>query len=280
MTQTFPLRRDRVAQHVDVAPGGEIVLRGKLVCSTDASVIDAATTTWPAGAPGGGSVDSGGLIDFAQGGFHVTSRDPATHEVHAIATGDPAPACALAGVEAPCLPLRLVPLARARLQTAQELTSCLNGGITVEVPDAVIPPVAPAAAPYVQGAAVLLGLGVLASVGWAVHRRRARSPIGQLIGLANRTRAKLKAADPVVAAPLLPAVEAALGALKRRRVDAASTEGKRVAEVLRRVETRLDASAVEARADREQQAADELVREIESALEAVDEVGGPRRGRA
>ncbi|WP_437288112.1 hypothetical protein [Sorangium sp. So ce406] len=280
MTQTFPLRRDRVAQHVDVAPGGEIVLRGKLVCSTDGSVIDAATTTWPAGAPGGASVDSGGLVDFAQGGFHVMSRDPATHEVRAIATGDPAPACALAGVEAPCLPLRLVPLARARLQTAQELTSCLNGGITVEVPDAVLPPVAPAAVPYVQGAAVLLGVLGLASIGWVVQRRRARSPLGQLLGLATRTRAKLRAADPVVAAPLLPAVEAALGALKQRRVDAASTEGKRVAELLRRVEVRLDASVEEARADREQQAADELVREIESALEAVEEVGGARRGRA
>ncbi|WP_437530509.1 hypothetical protein WME79_49875 [Sorangium sp. So ce726] len=280
MTQTFTLRRDVAAQHVDVAPGGEIVLRGKLVCSTDASVIDAATTTWPAGAPGGASVDSGGLVDFEQGGFHMTSRDPATHEVHAIATGDPAPACALAGVEAPCLPLRLLPLARSRLQTAQELGSCLHGGITVEVPEALVPPVPPSVAPYVQGAAVLLGLGVLASVGWAVQRRRARSPFGQLIGLANRTRAKLKGADPVVAAPLAPAVDAALGALKRRRVDAASTEGKRVAEVLRRVEARLDASAVEARADEEAQAADELVREIESALEAVDEVAGARRGGA
>lgn len=280
MTQTFPLRRDRVAQHVDVPPGGEIVLRGKLVCSTDGSIIDAATTTWPAGAPGGGSVDSGGLVDFAQGGFHVTSRDPATHEVRAIATGDPAPACALAGVEAPCLPLRLLPLARARLQTTQELASCLNGGITVEVPDAVLPPVAPAAVPYVQGAAVLLGALAIVSIGWVVQRRRARSPHGRLLELAKRTRAKLRAADPVVAAPLLPAVEAALGALKQRRVDAASAEGKRVAEVLRRVELRLDASVEEARADREQQAADELVREIEGALEAVDEVGGARRGRA
>lgn len=280
MTQTFTLRRDVAAQHVDVAPGGEIVLRGKLVCSTDASVIDAATTTWPAGAPGGASVDSGGLVDLEQGGFHMTSRDPATHEVHAIATGDPAPACALAGVEAPCLPLRLLPLARSRLQTAQELGSCLRGGITVEVPDAVLPPVAPAAVPYVQGAAVLLGVSVLASIGWVVQRRRARSPRGRLLDLAKRTRAKLRAADVVVAAPLVPAVEAALGALKRRRVDAATTEGKRVAEVLRRVELRLDASAVEARADREQQAADELVREIESALEAVDEVDGARRGRA
>ncbi|WP_437975970.1 hypothetical protein WMF11_51085 [Sorangium sp. So ce295] len=280
MTQTFTLRRDVAAQHVDVAPGGEIVLRGKLVCSTDASVIDAATTTWPAGAPGGASVDSGGLVDLEQGGFHMTSRDPATHEVHAIATGDPAPACALAGVEAPCLPLRLLPLARSRLQTAQELGSCLHGGITVEVPDAVLPPVAPAAVPYVQGAAVLLGASVLVAIGWVVQRRRARSPFGRLLDLAKRTRAKLRAADPVVAAPLVPAVEAALGALKRRRVDATSTEGKRVAEVLRRVELRLDASAVEARADREQQAADELVREIESALEAVDEVDGARRGRA
>ncbi len=38
-------------------------------------------------------------------------------------------------------------------------------GITVEVPDAVLPPVAPAAVPYVQGAAVLLGASVLASIG-------------------------------------------------------------------------------------------------------------------
>jgi hypothetical protein len=183
-------------------------------------------------------------------------------------------------VEAPCLPLRLLPLARSRLQTAQELGSCLHGGITVEVPDAVLPPVAPAAVPYVQGAAVLLGASVVVAIGWVVQRRRARSPFGRLLDLAKRTRAKLRAADPVVAAPLVPAVEAALGALKRRRVDATSTEGKRVAEVLRRVELRLDASAVEARADREQQAADELVREIESALEAVDEVDGARRGRA
>ncbi|AUX49156.1 hypothetical protein SOCE26_107010 [Sorangium cellulosum] len=280
MTQTFTLRRDQVAQHVDVPPGGEIILRGKLVCSTDASVVDAVTTTWPAGAPGGASVDSRGLIDLEQGGFHMTSRDPAAHEVHAIATGGPAPACELAGVAAPCLPLRLVPLARVRLQTVQELNSCLHGGITVEVPDSVVPPVPPSAAPYVQGAAVLVGLGVLASIGWAVQRRRARSPLGQLVGLANRTRAKLKTADPVVAAPLLPAVEAALGVLKQRRVDAASAEGKRVAEVLRRVEMRLDASVLEARADREQQAADELVREIESALEAVDEVAVARRERA
>ncbi|AUX27857.1 hypothetical protein SOCEGT47_084550 [Sorangium cellulosum] len=277
MTRSFPLRRDQAAQHVDVPPGGEIVLRGKLVCSTDGSIVDAATTTWPAGAPGGASVDSGGLVDFAQGGFHVTRRDPEAHEVHAVATGGPAPACALAGVEAPCLPLRLLPLARMRLQTARELSGCLKGGITVEVPGAVVPPVPPGAAPYVQGAAVLLGVGALAAIGWAAQRRRARSPSGQLIALARRTRAKLRRADPVVAAPLAPAVEAALGALKQRGVDAASAEGRRIAEVLRRVEVRLDASVVEARADREQRIADELVREVESALEAVDEVAAARR---
>lgn len=281
MGQTVKLSLDQLVQHVDVPPGGEIVLRGTYFCDRDASVIDAVTTTWPAETPGGASIDPGGFVDLEGGGFHMTRRDPLTHEVHAIATGDASPACATAGVQSPCLPLRLVQLAQRRMITLPELKASLKAGeLAVEVPDTVLPPVSPGAAPYLQGAAVLLGLGALASLGLAAQRRRARSPAGQLLALAGRVRAKLKTADPIVAAPVAPALETALSALKQRRIDATSAEGQRVAEVLRRVELRLDASVARARADEEQQAADELVQEIESALEAADEVSLAQRGKA
>jgi hypothetical protein len=99
-----------------------------------------------------------------------------------------------------------------------------------------------------------------------------------MLTLAARVREKLKRADAVVAAPLAPAIDAALRALRERRVDASSKEGKRVMAVLVRVDARLDDSVAQARAEEEQQAADELVQEVESALEAIDEANalGPR----
>ena len=272
----FSLRLDQVAQHVDVQPGGEIILRGALTSRRDGSIITADTTTWPAGAPGGGSVDAGGLLDLEGGGLHMTSRASPT-EVHAIATGKAAPACAAAGVEAPCLVLRTLPLARSRLITTQEWITSLDGALVVEIPDPVLPPVAPSVAPYLQGAAALVGVGLMAWIGWTARRRRAQSPAGQLLALADRVSAKLRTTDAVLAAPLAPTLEAARKALKDRRVDASSVEGKRVAEVLRRVELRIDAVTAQARAEEEQEAADELVREIESALEAADEVSATAR---
>ena len=98
----LPLRPDAPTLTLDVSPGGEIILRGSYTSTHDGSTVDAATTTWPAGAPGGASVDAGGLVDLTAGGFHLTSRDPVTHEVHAIATGEPGPACAATGAATPC----------------------------------------------------------------------------------------------------------------------------------------------------------------------------------
>ena len=49
----FSLDLARPAVHVDVSPGGEIVLRGSYQSTHDGSVIDAATTTWPKETPGG-----------------------------------------------------------------------------------------------------------------------------------------------------------------------------------------------------------------------------------
>src|SRR5262245_59680311 len=124
-----PLVLNRPAIAVDVTPGGEIILRGSYQSTHDGSIVDAAVTTWPADAPGGASVDAGGLIDFEAGGFHLTSRNIATHEVHAVATGGPAPACAAFGVASPCLALRVEPQARTRLLTMDAWTKSLKGGI-------------------------------------------------------------------------------------------------------------------------------------------------------
>lgn len=274
MPQTIQIDPGRPVTPVTVQRGEEIILRGSFTSTRDGSIVDAATTTWPADAPGGASVDAGGLIDFAGGGWHVTSRDPVKHEVHAVATG-PGGACSAAGIEreVSCLPLRTLPQARSRLITNQEWVESLKGGITVEIPTPPLVAVAPSTVPYLQGAAVLVGVGLLAAVGWAVHRRRARSPAGQLLALADRVRARLRTADPVLAAALTPAIDAALASVRRRRVDPTSKEGKRVAEALLRVERRIDAAA----AAEQEQAADELVQEVESALEAADEVLPARR---
>lgn len=264
----------RPALHVDVTPGGEIILRGSFSSKFDGSVVDAATTTWPAGTPGGASIDAGGLIDFEAGGFHVTSRDPVRHEVHAVATGDVGAACSALQVRSPCLPVRLQPMALSRLMTVADWNASLLGppeGLALEViaPPIYAPP--PAAVPYLAIPGGVLAVGL--AIGFVLRRKQrlAASPAGRLLALADRVRAKLVSADAVVAAPLAPALDTALRALRAQRIDATSTEGRRVQAALEKVELRLDTSGKQSRAEKEQEAADELVREFESALEAADE---------
>lgn len=263
---------DQAAIHVDVEPGGEIVLRGSYTSTHDGTTIDASSTTWPEGSPGGGSIDAGGLFEISEPyGFHLTSRDPGKHVVHAVATGEGGAACAAFGVQAPCLPLRLRPQAQTRLLTDGDWARSLKGGLSLEVPEPLVPVVPPSSVPYLEVAGGLLAAAALGVFAFRYRKRQAASPAGQLLALGKRVRAKLARADVVVAAPLAPAIETALKALRGRRIDAASAEGKRIAAVLQRVEVRLEESAERARADQEQQAADELVREFESALEAADE---------
>jgi hypothetical protein len=263
---------DQGAVHVDVTPGSEIVLRGSYTSTHDGSIIDAATTTWPAEAPGGASVDAGGLFEISEPyGFHQTARDPVKHVVRAVATGEGGAACAAFGVQAPCLPLRLRPQAQSRLLTDGDWARSLKGGISLEVPFIPTVYVPPSSVPYLEAAGGVFAATLLGVLAFRYRKRQAASPAGQLLALGKRVRDKLGRADAVVAAPLAPAIETALKALRGRRIDAASVEGKRIAAVLQRVEVRLEESAQRARADEEQQAADELVREFESALEAADE---------
>ncbi len=271
-----PIDLSRLAEHVAVEPGGEIRLKGSFHSTFDGAEIDAATTTWPADAPGGASVDAGGLIDFKAGGFHVTSRDPKTHEVVAVATGDPAPVCAKLGVQAPCLPLRMLPLSQSRLVTMDEWRSSLKGAITLEVvappPPAAYAPVVDAAThPAVLGVAGAAGLAAVIGLAWIVRRRQKLSPRGQMRDLVARVSRKLGTADAVFVATVSPVMKRAATILDERRVDPSSKEGQRVRDILLRVESRLDEAAADAKAAKEQAVADELAAEMEAALEAARE---------
>ena len=266
------------AQPIDLPAGQEVRLKGSYRAA-DGSVIDAATTTWPKDTPGGAGVDAGGLVDFAGGGLRLTSRDPVTHEVVAIATVSEGPACSAAGVSSPCVALRTVHLARTRFMTRDELRASMQGEITVELvappPPVPPPPLAPlrdaVTSPLALALALLVALVAAGGLTFIVLRRRARSPAGRMRALVARVHKKLSGADAGLAATLEPVVRKTLAALSSRRIDPASREGVRVAQVLSLVEHRIDESARRAVEEREQQAADELVLEMESALEAAQE---------
>ncbi len=97
--------------HLD--PGAHVTFTGALHSSFDGAEIDAATTTWPGSAPGGASVDALGLVDFDAGGLRVVARDPTTHVVDAVATGDVGRACAAAHVASPASSFARGPKRRA-----------------------------------------------------------------------------------------------------------------------------------------------------------------------
>ncbi len=265
---------DKPALPVDVTSGTEIVLRGFCTSRHDGSIIDAATTTWPAGAPGGESVDAIGLLDLESGGFHLTSRDVSKHEAHAIATGKGIEACGAAGVSAPCLVVNKRIALQKRLMGWDEFRNTLDcAGIEVVLPAPLAPPiVAPATMPYLQVGAGIAMAAFVGVVAWRWKKQKDASPEGQLIALSRLVKAQLDKADQVTAAPLAPTVDAAIKAIREKRVDAASKEGKRVADALRRVHESLESSAREEKATKEQEVADELLREMESALEAAEEM--------
>ncbi|HEU4538107.1 MAG TPA: hypothetical protein VFS00_28495 [Polyangiaceae bacterium] len=253
--------------------GATVVVRGALRSSHDGSTVDAVKTDAAAGAPA--PADPGGLVDFRAGGLRIVEVGP-DHQVSAVVTGEPGPACQALGVASPCLPTRSVELARARLLTKAEWVSSLEGEIGVTVPDpplVSLPPAArsPALAPALGGLlAAALAAGAFAS--WRRRRgERARSPLGRLVALAERVRAKAVGAPPELSAPLEPALAAALRSLHQGRIDPGSPQGARVAETLRRVEERLDEGGRREREDAERSAADALVLDVESALEAAEE---------
>jgi hypothetical protein len=265
----IPLPLDRPLA-VNVQPGGEVTLSGSYYVSHDGSRIGPTTTHWPKERPGGESTDPLGLIDLEASGMTLGERETAQSPAKLIA-GPGSPVCKAAGISGACLVPRTMKLANDRGITMAELMSQMKGDVLVDVP---APPALAPLAPAFPFLGVAAGLGAAIAIGLValrVRKRRIASPAGQLLALARRVQGKLVGADAVVAAPLGRAVETALRALKAGRVDAASAEGKRVQAVLLRVETQLDTHAAKERETQEREAADELVREVESALEAAEE---------
>lgn len=269
---TFKLDPAQPARHVAIAPGTELRFSGSFV-SSDGAVIDAATTSWPDGDHAG--IDPGGMVDFAGGGLRLTSRDLQSHEVVAIATGGDAPLCKAAGVASPCIALRLGPLAKSRLLTRDDMVSSLQGQITVEhvaPPPPPEPNAARDAAKSPIGITVLL-VALAASVGflgYTIRRRVRATPIGRLRLLVRRVERKLSLADAALAATLRPVVKKALSVIEQKRVPSAA-QTARIHEALSRVEQCLDDIATSAVETRSREVADQLLFEMQSALDAAAE---------
>ena len=279
---TFDLRPDVLVVPITIAPGGEVRIKGSFYSKLDGAEIDAATTTWPSGAPGGASVDAGGLIDFKRGGFHLKSRDPKTHEVVLVVDDGPAPACDLASVPAPCLALRSVHHAQSHYLTVEDWSRSLEGKITVEVeaPPAYAPAMAAARSPALWGGVGAVALAGVCALGFVLARRRKATPRYKLKERVRTIETKLAAAGPALAAALRPALSTVRDTIDRGRVDPTSREGLRVVQALDKVESHIDASVVNARLEKEQEAADEILSEMEAAMDAAKEAeaaAGPPR---
>jgi hypothetical protein len=277
------LRLDALAQPLDLAPGTKVTFSGSFT-TQDGATIDAATTSWPAGESGPAGVDAGGLIDFAAGGLKLVSRDTDTHEVVAIVTGEEGKVCKTLGMSSPCLVTRTIPLSRTRLQTVADLTKSMVGGITVRyaappppAPPSVLSPVGdllthPATLATAAVGAVV-GVGALA---WVIRRRQQLSAEGQLKLLTRRVREKLDTADAALVATLGPALDRIVSSVRQKKLDARSAEADRVRTVLLRIEMSIDDSRRQKERAEQQAVADELVLEMEAAVEAAEETLGQR----
>ena len=268
--------------HVPVSPGATIIVRGAFHSRHDGTVLDAATTSWPADAPGGASVAAGGLIDFRAGGFDVIAADAVSHEAQAVATGREAPACRALGLAAPCLPLRTGELAHRRLLTVRDFAASLHGEMTVDVPEQAAltvtdsDPAAAAGAPswvpdFALAGATAWAFTVFGVGLWLLYRRWAGSARRRLAKLVRQIERTAMTADPVLSQVLAPALDSMVRALRDRRLDPASVEGRRLDQSLRQLHSDLLSGVVEQQRRDERRVADELACQLQQALEAAAE---------
>ena len=228
-----------------------------------------------------------GLIDFGAGGFEIVAQDGAAHQVQAVATGAEAPACRALGLAAPCLPLRMGHLAHGRLLTVREFTASLRGELTVEVPPRatlMVTDVDPSGAESSAGWAADLALSF--AVAWAVavccvflwliYRRWAGSARRRWVRLLRRLERTVMSADPVLSQVLTPALTSMVRALRDRRLDADSVEGRRLEQSLRQLHSELLSGILEKRRIDRRQVADELAGQLQLAVEAAAEASRAR----
>jgi hypothetical protein len=175
---------------VDLPPGGELVVRGAVRTSFDGAVFDAATRTDTL-ADGSLSTRAGGLFDLEAGGLRVASLVPSAHEVHLVATGADAPACAALGLKGACLVPRSNALAHERLMTRAEFLASLSGSLQA---DALAPTPPSLARAYAADIGILLAIGVLAmfaAIFVRALRNRRSSAFGQVEAAARAADAAI-----------------------------------------------------------------------------------------
>ena len=280
---TYPIDLARPVVHVPVEAGATVVLRGSFHSVFDGSNVDAATTTWPSGAPGGASVDAGGLVDFDAGGFHLSSRDAASHVVELMATGKEGAGCKAAHVASPCIVLRTLPQARSRLITEDDWTHSLAGQMTAETGTAEVVPLPEQAAVTAPSLVFSLALGLAMAVaavalaGFLFLRAYQQSPRRQLRVLFDRVETKLNHSDPALAVSLTGPVENARREMRKLRVDPKSAAGVRIRDALLYIDRKLDESKTEAQTTLERDAADALVADVQRAVEAAEEAHAAAR---
>lgn len=277
-----PVHPGHPGLHVALAPGEIVTIKGIFRCRHDGTTVDGVSTGWPADAPGGPRVVPGGLIDFAAGGFEVTARDADSHQIEAVATGGPAPACHALGLEAPCLPLRTVQLAHERLLTVREYVGSLHGEMTVAVPES--PAHLAVATESVGEEEAWVWLPQLAIVGvlvwaaatllvilWALHRRWIGSARRRIARRMRELEQTALSADPVLSQVLAPALAGMARALRDRRLDPTSAEGQRLEQRLQELHSDLVRSMVERKRLDERQVADDLAVQLQQAVDAAAE---------
>lgn len=284
--ESFSLSLQELATPVPVAPGASIVVRGSLYSSYDGSVIDAATTTWPASAPGGASVDAGGLIDLEAGGFEIVARDATAHEIRLVATGKHAPACAVSHVASPCLLLRSRHLAHSRLLGTDPWLASLRGELRVEGENVLTAAETEAEAgagagarsketaehATIPGIVCVLGLLPCLALGLRLYRHWSSSARRRFARLIARIDRAASQADPVLCKVLRPALSSANKAVSDRRLDPDSGEGLRLTAALEHLQRRLCTVAARKQRVAERRVADELALEVQTALETAAEI--------
>jgi hypothetical protein len=171
---------DRVTP-LALEPGAHVAIHGIARTSVDGTVFDA-LAQWDGLSTGASR--AGGLFDPVAGGLRITEAHPDRHEYVFESEGTLAPACAAAGVPAPCLVPRLSEIGHERLRTAAELASTLSGAVEVE--PALAPVVAPATLRAVATVAGVLGVAAVIVALVAISRRLARSPMGRVRAAARQ----------------------------------------------------------------------------------------------
>ncbi len=178
-------------QHLALRRGDTLVMHGHVASDHDGMAWDALTHD------DGKEVSEGGLYVLDGVGLRVEKHEAARHLTRFIATGEPAPRCAAAGVAPPCLVPRVAALAHERLLTTDAFVATLRGSMVIAEVPAPVPVSFGQRAGRVIGSTLALGLPLAALVLLFIARRR-RSPIGRIHTAARDARAAIRL-DPTMA---------------------------------------------------------------------------------